>query len=491
MAELFQFVLMLLLCLAGLPRFILWIESHRLGERVLRPSEDPASQGLLQDAVPTVLIQIPVYNDAEALRSQLSNLTQIDWPRESLEIQILDDSNDGSGGLIQGWVSELRSEGVPVTCLQRTHRKGFKAGALASGLRQSHAPFVAIFDADFQIPADFLRRTIPAFEDSSTGLVQCRWGFSNREENMLTRVQARLLDAHFHIEHRARSRAGRFFNFNGTAGVWRRAAITEAGGWSDDTVVEDTDLSLRAWRCGWKFIYRDDVICEGHLPTNFRAFRTQQRRWTAGAMQLFQKEKSRARHSSLWADLDIQSRFLTTLACFALVLLTMCAPLRRIYPELLGSDPRWWPLVSTPIVEIPFLFFAVLFVVFYYGSTGGRWQQRVVESFFILILGTGMAFYTCGSLLEGLLGRVSTFERTPKSAVSSGGRSPTGWEYLYFLVITGLFLSALQEGFISVLPLLGMTMVGLLWSFLSFKSKISASTTGERGLPLAGTDLIS
>ncbi|MGE4619340.1 MAG: glycosyltransferase family 2 protein, partial [Planctomycetota bacterium] len=278
--ELLHLLIVALISLFGIHRIILLIEARSYSKQPLPP--------LVVDGerLPRVLIQIPVYCDAKAALRCLKSLHHLDWPSRQLEIQVLDDSDDDSDQLIAAGVAESRRLGFDILHLQRRERTGFKAGALAAGLLHSSAQFVAVFDADFTVPFDFLRRTIGAFDRSNVGMVQTRWGHRNRDFSLLTRAQARLLDGHFRLEHRARSAAGRFFNFNGTAGIWRRSTIDDCGGWSGDTVVEDMELSLRAWRRGWKFCYLDDIVCPADLPDNFGALRTQQRRWVAGGMQV-------------------------------------------------------------------------------------------------------------------------------------------------------------------------------------------------------------
>ena len=458
-AELFQVLLTLLLILAGVHRFILLVESRTSANPVI---PKPLTHN---DSLPQILIQIPVYNDAAALAAHLPLLHRIDYPLSSLEVQILDDSDDGSSVANGIAVEQVAATGVPIRHLCRQRRRGFKAGALADGLADSAAEFVAVFDVDFQIPADFLLRTLPQFSDSRIGWVQCRWGYTNRNQNRLTRAQARLLDGHFRIAHRARFAAGRFFNFNGTAGIWRRKAIEDAGGWSGETVVEDTDLSLRAWRRGWRAVYRDDIVCDGILPDNFSAFRTQQRRWLAGGMQLCLRQLSRPSEGTLMQKFDLSSRFIAPLASLVVVLLTVWASLRRIYPEALGPDPWVFRWLGTPPFEGIFLFFATLSVIAFYSSTGGGKLTRLWESFLVMILGTGFAMFAAVSCCSGLLGHVTTFERTPKERSSRGGRRYTVWEISLAPVLLMLLVGAVDAGAWSVVPLVSMGLAGLVWSF--------------------------
>ncbi|OUU23573.1 MAG: hypothetical protein CBC13_05265 [Planctomycetia bacterium TMED53] len=466
-AELLQILLSILLILIGLHRTILLWESRY---RPLSISPDPADNALELESSLPVLIQIPVFNDSDALVGMLPQLPQFNASRFKFEIQILDDSDDGSAPQNRSAVEQLALTGLPIRYIHRDRRKGYKAGALAEGLALSEAQFIAIFDVDFQIPADFLSRTLHHFSDPQIGWVQCRWGFTNRNHNWLTRAQARLLDGHFRVEHRARAAAGRFFNFNGTAGIWRRQAIEDAGGWNGDTIVEDTDLSLRAWNRGWRAVYRDDIVCCGLLPDHFSAFRTQQRRWFAGGMQLSLREITGAgavdsTKLSLLERFDLSARFFAPLGSIVVVLLTLWAPLRRIFPQFLGPDPWVFKWLGTPHFEGIFLFFACLSLILYYSATGGGLLARLWESLLVLILGTGFALYAAISCCAGLLGQVTTFERTPKARSSTGGRGVTGWEILWAPLLLLLWGGAYQSGAWSVLPLVSMSLVGLLWSF--------------------------
>ena len=457
-AELFQVLLVLLLLVAGIHRFFLLFQS------IL--AEDPAIPDPLEltEHLPKVLIQIPVFNDASSLVAQLQRLHRIDYLRSALEIQILDDSDDGTAEGNRIAVEGIADLGVPVVHLCRDRRVGFKAGALSEGLIRSKAEFVAVFDVDFEIPEQFLLKTLAHFQAPRMGWVQCRWGYLNRTQNWLTRAQARLLDGHFRIEHRARSSARRFFNFNGTAGIWRRRAIEEAGGWSGETVVEDTDLSLRAWQGGWQGIYRDDIVCRGLLPDSFSAFRTQQRRWLAGGMQLMLKPENWDLAADPVERFDLAGRFLAPLTSLVVVLLTLWAPLRRIFADQLGPDPWVFRWLGTATFDGLFLFFALVSVVLFYASTGGGRMTRWWESILVLFLGTGFAFFSAISCCAGILGQVTIFERTPKDGGASGGRSMTGLERVMIPILVLLVWGVLEVGAWSVLPLVLMSLVGLLWS---------------------------
>ena len=234
-------------------------------------------------------VQLPLYNERCVVERLLDAVGALDYPADRLEIQVLDDSTDETSALAAAAVERLRARGLAVAHLRRAHRRGFKAGALAAGLEAARGELIAVFDADFVPPPGFLTATVPSFADPAVGMVQARWEHLNREASLLTRVQALLLDGHFAVEHRARHVAGCFFNFNGTAGIWRRQAIADAGGWAHDTLTEDLDLSYRAQLAGWRFVYLPDVAVPAELPADAASFKAQQRRWAKGSLQTARK----------------------------------------------------------------------------------------------------------------------------------------------------------------------------------------------------------
>ncbi|MCA8924815.1 MAG: glycosyltransferase family 2 protein [Planctomycetes bacterium] len=366
---------------------------------------------------PAVTVQLPVFNEATCVERLLDAVARFDYPRERLEVQVLDDSTDETTTLLRAHVARLRAGGLDVRLVHRNHRAGFKAGALAAGLRRARGELIAIFDADFVPDPDFLRRTVPHFSDPEVGLVQARWGHLNREQNLLTRLQAMALDAHFRIEHHARSRSGRFFNFNGTAGVFRRAAIEDAGGWSADTITEDLDLSLRAQLCGWTFRYLDEVVVPAELPATVTALRVQQQRWTRGGAQTARKLLP---HVWRVPDVPLRARIEAT---FQLVLgaaypcmFALCAlsvPLVWSgYPHPLLSAVQW-ALVGLASGAV-----ALFYLVPYRGSLLGG-SLTVVALF---ACGLGLSLNNGWAFLAGLGSRRAAFVRTPKRGGRRGER---------------------------------------------------------------------
>lgn len=239
--------------------------------------------------VPFVTIQLPVYNEMYVMERLLNNIAKIDYPRHRLEIQVLDDSTDETVESTKHHIAKLQNEGLDIQHITRSNRKGFKAGALKAGLETAKGEFIAIFDADFLPQTDWLQRTIPYFKDEKLGVVQTRWAHINRNYSILTKIQAFALDAHFTLEQVGRNSKGHFINFNGTAGIWRKTCILDAGNWEGDTLTEDLDLSYRAQLKKWKFKYLEDVVTPAELPIVISAARSQQFRWNKGGAENFQK----------------------------------------------------------------------------------------------------------------------------------------------------------------------------------------------------------
>ena len=276
------FLVMTILACYGLHRYALVYNFYKYRKNAAGPPPEITEW-------PRVTVQLPIYNERYVIERLIESVAAFDYPRELLDIQVLDDSTDETQTVARDCVERYRRLGVPISYIHRDSREGFKAGALQEGLKSSEGEFVAIFDADFIPPADFVRRTVPYFADPKLAMAQTRWTYVNRNYSALTECEAILLDGHFAIEHSSRFRSGVFFNFNGTAGIWRRSAIEDAGGWQHDTLTEDTDLSYRAQMCGWRFIYLPEIECPSELPVEMNAFKSQQARWAKGLMQTAKK----------------------------------------------------------------------------------------------------------------------------------------------------------------------------------------------------------
>src|SRR5512143_3838384 len=275
------FIVLIWLASYGIHRYVL-VYLYYKNRKNRASSETPPGKF---DELPRVTVQLPIFNEQFVIERLLEAICKLQYPLEKLEIQVLDDSTDETVEVARNAVERWAAIGYPVTYHHRTNREGFKAGALQEGMKSATGEFIAIFDADFVPPEDFLLRCIHQFTASDVGMVQTRWTHINRNYSFLTEVEAILLDGHFVLEHGGRSRSGVFFNFNGTAGMWRRQAIEEAGGWQHDTLTEDTDLSYRAQLKGWRFVYLQDVECPAELPVEMTAFKTQQARWAKGLIQ--------------------------------------------------------------------------------------------------------------------------------------------------------------------------------------------------------------
>jgi cellulose synthase/poly-beta-1,6-N-acetylglucosamine synthase-like glycosyltransferase len=364
--------------------------------------------------LPRVTIQLPIFNEMYVVERLVEAVCKIDYPRELLEIQVLDDSTDETCDIARACVERHRALGHDIVYLHHTNRAGFKAGALENGLEHAKGEFVAIFDADFVPHADFLKRTVPFFADAKVGMVQVRWDHLNRDFSMLTQAQGILLDGHFVIEHTARNRAGCFFNFNGTAGIWRRTAISEAGGWEHDTLTEDTDLSYRAQLKGWQFVYLPDVVSPAEVPVDLNAFKSQQHRWAKGQIQTAKKLLPTILKSDIPFEVKREAFFHLTsnIAFLLMVLLSVMMPLSMVVRFQHG-------LYGTLFLDLPFFITASASVcVFYIASLreqGLSWWDRLKYLPFVLSLGIGLAINNARAVVEALLGQQSAFARTPKT----------------------------------------------------------------------------
>jgi cellulose synthase/poly-beta-1,6-N-acetylglucosamine synthase-like glycosyltransferase len=391
---------------------------HRLVTlvRLARASRVPPTRAPLdpgdpdqRERLPRVLVQVPLYNERAVAARVLRAVAALDWPRDRFEIQVLDDSNDGTCEVVDAEVQRLSRTGTRFSVLRREERTGFKAGALAHGLEHARADLVAVFDADFVPAADFLVRVVAEFDDPRVALVQARWGHLDRERNALARAQAVLLDGHFAVEHAARHRSGLWFNFNGTAGIWRTAAIRSAGGWQGDTLTEDLDLSYRAQLAGWRFVYRDDVEVPAELPADLAAFLGQQHRWAKGSIQVLRKLGRRLFGARApWRCRQEALVHLGANGAYPLVLLLALAmPLSA--PAF--SREGGWLLLALFLACVG----AVATAYWVGGARVGRPRAvRLFEVPLAMALGIGMALQQTRAVLTGLQRASGEFVRTPK-----------------------------------------------------------------------------
>ena len=415
------------LALFGLHRLVLLLVL-----RVVRPPAEvggSVATGAQEEAplprvtVPRVTVQLPIYNERYVAPRLVAAVLGFDYPTERLEIQILDDSTDDTGERIEAVLEEASKRGRPLPAirhLRRGEREGFKAGALAAGLSEARGDLIAIFDADFVPGPDFLRRTVPAFADPGLGMVQARWDHMNRRDSLLTRAQAVLLDGHFLVEQEARYRSGCFFNFNGTAGVWRRRAIEEAGGWQFDTLTEDLDLSYRVQLAGWRFVLMTDLAVPADLPGRVNDFKSQQHRWARGTAQTMRKLLGRILRSPVRPRVKLAATaHLTSGFCYPLLvalglLLLPAILLRQESPYLL----LW--------IDAPLFLLGTVAVAGCYAAgqfrAGRRGFRAWLEVPLAMSVGIGLSLHNSAAVATGLFRRGGVFARTPK--IPAGARNP-------------------------------------------------------------------
>ncbi|MGB5221576.1 MAG: glycosyltransferase [Polyangiales bacterium] len=367
--------------------------------------------------LPRVTVQLPMFNELLVAERVIEAAARIDYPRDRLEIQVLDDSTDRTASIARARCEALRQDGLNIRYVRRAGRVGYKAGALEHGLQSAEGDFVLVFDADFVPPESAVRDLIDFFTDPSVGMVQARWGHLNREHSLLTRCQAMLLDGHFVIEHAARNRTGRFFNFNGTAGMWRRAAIEDAGGWEHDTVTEDMDLSYRAQLAGWAFVYAPQVSVPAELPGDMSSFKSQQYRWAKGSIQTARKLLGRILRAPVPAKVKREAFFhLTNNVAYVFLLLLAALQLPNMLIRRRMEDPTLL-LLDVPMFWATCGSVAAFYLVAHRDLYGGNWQamKRLPA---MMALGIGLAVNNGRAAIEGCFGRDVEFVRTPKSGAT-------------------------------------------------------------------------
>lgn len=381
---------------------------HRL-TLVVRAWRSRQLQAPVLDVVPFVTVQLPLYNERAVAARVIAAAASLDWPRNRLEIQVLDDSSDDTADLCAAECARWRTAGVDIAHLHRTTRTGWKAGALEAGRQGARGELVLVLDADFVPPPDFLRRTAGHFADPRVALVQARWGHLNREQSLLTRLQAMLLDGHFAVEQAGRAAAGACFNFNGTAGLWRATAIASAGGWHHDTLTEDLDLSYRAALGGWHFIYAGDVVAPAELPADARAFKAQQHRWAKGSVECAKKLLPTVLRSSWPWRQKLEAIFHLThnvpYLLTAILLLTggICLGV--------GGGPSWAGVTHLLSAGVTLLVLSSFVMV---SATVGERMRSLLRVPALVGLTAGMAVSQGKAVIEGLVGYRSSFIRTPK-----------------------------------------------------------------------------
>jgi cellulose synthase/poly-beta-1,6-N-acetylglucosamine synthase-like glycosyltransferase len=465
------FFVLIILAIYGWHRYFLvylYMRNRSCDSKPTPPMPDPA---------PVVTIQLPLYNEMYVADRLIEAVCHIAYPRDRLEIQVLDDSTDETRGIAEVAVRRFAEQGVDIKYIHRTDRTGYKAGALEAGLSTARGELIAIFDADFIPTEEFLLQLVPHFGDPKVGMVQARWGHINQDYSLLTKIQSILLDGHFVLEHGARHRSGRFFNFNGTAGVWRRTAIDDAGGWQHDTLTEDLDLSYRAQLRGWRFVYVPGVIAPAEVPVEMNGFKSQQHRWAKGSIQTCRKLLP----SILQADLPLAIKaeaFFHLTANFNYPL--MCILSVLMFPSMvIRYNMGWYEML---LIDVP-LFFAATFSVCNFYMVCQReihrdWRARLKYLPFLMSIGIGLSINNTRAVLEALFNKHTEFTRTPKYRIEGAADEWSGKRYRQSVAVQplielalGLYFTAtvfyaLANQIYGTVPFLVLFQVGFLYTGL-------------------------
>ncbi len=374
-----------------------------------------------------VTIQLPLYNEFYVVERLINAICEIEYPKELMEIQVLDDSTDETVNIVAKIVIEKQNEGFNILHIRRNSRKGFKAGALKEGMKTAKGDYIAIFDADFIPNKSFLKKTLSFFNDDNVGMVQTRWEHLNGDYSLLTKAQALALDGHFVIEQSVRNKAGFFINFNGTGGVWRRKCIENAGNWNDDTLTEDLDLSYRAQLKGWKFIFLKDFTSPAELPSEINALKSQQFRWTKGAIETAKKILPLVWKSNIPLRVKLQSTFhLTNNLVFPFILLAAILNVPLIFIKNSGPHEAYFAILSLFVLAFVSSF---LFYLYSQKDVRSDWRKKIVLFPLFMAGSMGFAVNNSRAVIEGLLNRKSEFVRTPKFKVESNRDSWIGKRY--------------------------------------------------------------
>ena len=429
------FIVMVILAFYGIHRYqLVWLY-YKNKKNAAKWDEPPMRYA--EGQLPYVTIQLPIFNEQFVIDRLIDACCRLDYPRDRFEIQVLDDSTDETVLVAQQIVDRYAAgfDGVhpiapqPIVHLHRTNRHGYKAGALDKGLDVAKGELVAIFDADFVPPTDWLMKVVDHFAEPGIGMVQTRWTHLNRNYSFLTQVEAILLDGHFVLEHGGRSRAGVFFNFNGTAGMWRRETIRSAGGWQHDTLTEDTDLSYRAQMVGWKFKYLQDVECPAELPIEMTAFKTQQARWAKGLIQTGKKILPRVMKSDQPWHTKLEAWYHLT-ANISYPLMIVLSVL--LMPAMIIRS--WQGYIQMLLIDLPLFMASTMSVSTFYLVSQKElhpktWYKTFLFVPFLMALGVGLTITNTKAVMEALFGVKSAFARTPKYSVQKKGEKSQAQKY--------------------------------------------------------------
>ena len=453
------------------------------------------------EELPLVTIQLPVFNELHVVDRLLDAVSKLDYPKDKLQIQVLDDSTDETTDICRAGVERLTAQGFDAELIHRTDRSGYKAGALENGTESAKGEYLFILDADFVPNPDVLQQTIHYFTDDKIGMLQTRWGHLNRTYNVLTRIQAMFLDGHLELEQTARNRSGRFFTFNGTAGIWRKSCIADAGGWEHDTLTEDMDLSYRAQLKGWRFIFLKEVETPAELPVDMDGFKSQQHRWTKGSIQVCKKVLPAIWRSKVPFVVKMEATAHLTSNFAYLMLICLCFliyPNQHMAPDF-GSENLTYYIINVPI----FFFASVSVIIFYLTAQKAlrpkSWWREIPYLPLLLALGIGMSINNAKAVLEAIFNHQTGFVRTPKYGIGKEKVVSMNWKkssykamktltpvvellfgFFFLFVVVHAALEARWSSAILLLPF----PVGFLYTSLSslirlMPSKAAKSETGS------------
>ena len=429
------------------------------------------------EQLPRVTVQLPIYNEQYVVERLIEAASKMEYPRDLFEIQILDDSTDETHPFTESLVAQYKAAGLPIEYIHRANRNGYKAGALQNGLKTATGEIVVIFDADFIPPADFLERVVHQFADPTVGMVQTRWTYLNRHYNVLTEVQAMLLDGHFVLEHVARSGAGLFFNFNGTAGALRKAMIDDAGGWQHDTLTEDSDLSYRAQLKGWKFVYLPSIECLSELPVETYGFQVQQSRWAKGLTQVAMKLLPKILKSDLPWRVKAEAFFhLTPNISYPLMIIVSALML----PVMIVRFYQGWMqmlLIDLPLIAASFWSISAFYVIAHRELYPKTWLRAFLFLPALMAAGVALTIINTRAVFEALIGYQTSFARTPKYAIGGSQkvqiqniqyRRRSGWlPYAEFAIGTyflAMVVFAIESYNFLAVPFLTLFVGGYYWA---------------------------
>lgn len=430
--------------------------------------------------LPKITVQLPIFNEMYVIERLLNAVSRIHYPKHLLHIQILDDSTDETQKIIQPLIQELKQEGFLLDYIHRKNRHGYKAGALDLGLKATDSEFIYIFDADFVPDPEMINKTIHFFTDPKIGMVQVRWDHINRDYSLLTQIQSILLDGHFMIEHTARNRSGKFFNFNGTAGVWRKEAIVSSGGWHHDTLTEDLDLSYRSQLQGWKFIYLPDVTSPAELPVEMNSFKSQQYRWVKGSIETGKKLLLKIWKSPVPLKVKIEATFhLTNNLSYLLMIVLFILLLPAMFIRFNGGWEHL-AMIDAPLFSASFFSISAFYLSSQKEIDRKSWMKKIKFLPLLSSVGVGLSISNAKAVLEALFNKKSSFQRTPKYGMSNlkdnwkvkkyrGQKTKLAWiEFGFGVYFTFLALLALETRRYLMVPFFILFQFGFLYTwFLS------------------------